>query len=52
MDHRIAMSFLTMGLASRAPVTVDDGSMIATSFPNFGELMSALGADIAAAGGT
>ena len=34
MDHRIAMSFLTMGLASQKPVTVDDVTMIATSFPN------------------
>ena len=49
MDHRIAMSFLVMGLAARAPVTVDDGSMIATSFPNFQTLMGALGADIEAA---
>ena len=49
MDHRIAMSFLVMGLAARAPVTVDDGSMIATSFPNFEPLMRGLGADIAAA---
>jgi 3-phosphoshikimate 1-carboxyvinyltransferase len=48
MDHRIAMSFLVMGLASRAPVTVDDGSMIATSFPNFQTLMNALGAAIEA----
>jgi 3-phosphoshikimate 1-carboxyvinyltransferase len=48
LDHRIAMSFLVMGLASRAPVTVDDGSMIATSFPNFAELMHALGAGISA----
>jgi 3-phosphoshikimate 1-carboxyvinyltransferase len=48
MDHRIAMSFLTMGLAARASVTVDDGSMIATSFPNFRALMSALGAHIEA----
>src|SRR5690606_26310033 len=31
LDHRIAMSFLVMGLASDAPVTVDDGAMIATS---------------------
>ena len=46
MDHRIAMSFLVMGLAARAPVTVDDGSMIATSFPNFTALMRAIGADI------
>jgi len=48
MDHRIAMSFLTMGLAARAPVTVDDGSMIVTSFPNFQDLMRGLGAGIQA----
>jgi 3-phosphoshikimate 1-carboxyvinyltransferase len=35
-----------MGLASREPVTVDDSSMIATSFPNFQSLMNGLGADI------
>jgi 3-phosphoshikimate 1-carboxyvinyltransferase len=46
MDHRIAMSFLMMGLAARKAVTVDDGSMIATSFPNFVALMRDLGADI------
>lgn len=46
MDHRIAMSFLVMGLASRAAVTVDDGAMIATSFPSFASLMHALGADV------
>jgi 3-phosphoshikimate 1-carboxyvinyltransferase len=45
MDHRIAMSFLTMGLASRDAVTVDDVSMIATSFPEFESLMKNLGAD-------
>jgi 3-phosphoshikimate 1-carboxyvinyltransferase len=47
MDHRIAMSFLVMGLAARNRVRVDDGSMIATSFPNFQPLMSAIGATIA-----
>jgi 3-phosphoshikimate 1-carboxyvinyltransferase len=46
MDHRIAMSFLVMGLASRKPVRVDDGSMIATSFPNFTTLMRELGGTI------
>ena len=46
MDHRIAMSFLIMGLAAREPVTVDDVSMIATSFPGFEELMRELGAKI------
>jgi len=43
-DHRIAMAFLTMGLASRKPVTVDDIGMIATSFPSFVPLMRELGA--------
>jgi 3-phosphoshikimate 1-carboxyvinyltransferase len=45
MDHRIAMAFLTLGLAARKPVTVDDISMIATSFPDFVPLMRKLGAD-------
>jgi 3-phosphoshikimate 1-carboxyvinyltransferase len=44
LDHRIAMSFLVMGLASRKAMTVDDASMIATSFPNFRALMEGLGA--------
>jgi 3-phosphoshikimate 1-carboxyvinyltransferase len=44
MDHRIAMSFLTMGMASENPVTVDDVSMIATSFPEYRDLMAGLGA--------
>jgi 3-phosphoshikimate 1-carboxyvinyltransferase len=47
LDHRIAMSFLILGLASQRPVTVDDGSPIATSFPAFEGLMAGLGADIA-----
>lgn len=46
LDHRIAMAFLCLGLATRAPVTVDDGSPIATSFPDFLPLMRRLGADI------
>ena len=44
LDHRIAMAFLTMGLASGNPVTVDDTAMIATSFPEFRGLMERLGA--------
>lgn len=44
LDHRIAMAFLVMGLASQQPVTVDDGRVIATSFPAFEGLMSDLGA--------
>ncbi len=47
-DHRIAMSFLVAGLASGKPVEIDDASMIATSFPDFFDLMAALGADIVA----
>ena len=47
-DHRIAMSFLVMGLASKEPVVVDDADMIATSFPGFADFMQSLGADIAA----
>ena len=43
-DHRIAMSFLIMGLAAQSPVSIDDPSMIATSFPTFFELMRSLGA--------
>ena len=46
-DHRIAMSFLVMGLAARQPVTVDSADMIATSFPDFVPLMQSLGARIA-----
>jgi len=45
MDHRIAMSFLVAGLASREPVTVDDTNMIATSFPEFENVMKNLGAE-------
>jgi 3-phosphoshikimate 1-carboxyvinyltransferase len=45
MDHRIAMAFLTLGLGARKPVTVDDVSMIATSFPGFVPLMTELGAE-------
>jgi 3-phosphoshikimate 1-carboxyvinyltransferase len=46
IDHRIAMSFLVCGLASKAPVAVDDGSPIQTSFPVFEGLMKGLGAEI------
>jgi len=44
MDHRVAMSFLVMGLASKKPVAVDDTAFIATSFPDFFALMRRLGA--------
>jgi 3-phosphoshikimate 1-carboxyvinyltransferase len=45
-DHRIAMSFLVMGLAAKEAVTVDSADMIATSFPDFTALMRSIGASI------
>jgi 3-phosphoshikimate 1-carboxyvinyltransferase len=44
LDHRIAMSFLVMGMASQQQMTIDDSSMIATSFPTFQPEMERLGA--------
>ena len=44
MDHRLAMSALVMGLATDKPVTADDTSFIATSFPTFAPMMRGLGA--------
>lgn len=44
LDHRIAMSFLILGLASDKPVTIDDAAMIATSFPSFTTVMEMAGA--------
>ena len=44
LDHRIAMAFTVMGFASEKPVTIDDASMIATSFPEYIDLMTGLGA--------
>jgi 3-phosphoshikimate 1-carboxyvinyltransferase len=52
MDHRIAMAFLTMGLGADKPVAVDDVAMIETSFPNFIELMTGLGAEFEEPAGT
>ncbi len=46
LDHRIAMSFLILGMVTQKPVQVDDGGPIATSFPIFEPLMSKLGAQV------
>lgn len=46
LDHRIAMSFLILGMAAENPVRVDDGAPVATSFPIFEPLMADLGAQI------
>lgn len=50
MDHRIAMAFLVLGLTTEAPIEVDDGEMITTSFPGFMDLMASLGGTIEVAG--
>ena len=44
LDHRIAMSFLCLGMATENPVTIDDAAPVATSFPIFRDLMESLGA--------
>jgi 3-phosphoshikimate 1-carboxyvinyltransferase len=46
LDHRIAMSFMILGMASQKPVQLDDGGPIATSFPIFEPLMQQLGAQV------
>ena len=46
LDHRIAMAFMVMGMATQKPMTVDDGGPIATSFPIFEGLMTELGAQL------
>ena len=46
LDHRIAMSFLVAGMASKRPIGVDDASPIVTSFPIFEGLMTGLGASL------
>jgi 3-phosphoshikimate 1-carboxyvinyltransferase len=47
MDHRIAMAFLVLGLASEKPAAVDDTGFIATSFPGYVPMMRSLGAEFA-----
>jgi 3-phosphoshikimate 1-carboxyvinyltransferase len=46
MDHRIAMAFLVLGMGSDKPVEIDNASTIDTSFPEFYETMSILGANL------
>ena len=43
LDHRIAMSFLTLSLGAHTPVVIDDMAPIATSFPTYQGLMESLG---------
>jgi 3-phosphoshikimate 1-carboxyvinyltransferase len=42
LDHRIAMSFAVAGLNCLEPVTIDDMSPVATSFPDFENLIERL----------
>ena len=46
LDHRIAMAFLVLGMASERAVRIADGSMIETSFPGFVDLVNGLGGRI------
>lgn len=46
LDHRIAMSFLVLGMAAKKPVSIDDCTPVATSFPVFEPLMAGLGAQL------
>ncbi len=43
LDHRIAMSMTVAGLVSRAAVTIDDMSPVATSYPGFEASLHELG---------
>ena len=46
LDHRIAMSFLILGLVAEEPILVQNCDTINSSFPNFSNLMQKLGANI------
>lgn len=42
-DHRIAMAFVVAGLQAKAAITIEDCANVATSFPSFVQLASAVG---------
>ena len=46
LDHRIAMSFLVLGMMADNPIAIDDAAAFHTSFPTFVELMNGLGGKI------
>jgi 3-phosphoshikimate 1-carboxyvinyltransferase len=46
LDHRIAMSFLVLGMAAKDGVSIDDARVMETSFPGFADLMRRLGGDL------
>ena len=45
-DHRIAMSFLTLGAVSKKPIKVVGCKSISTSYPNFISEVNNLGMNI------
>lgn len=47
-DHRIAMSFLTLGMVAQQPITVTGCETINTSFPGFADNMNGAGAALTA----
>ncbi|MCF6305226.1 MAG: 3-phosphoshikimate 1-carboxyvinyltransferase [Rhodobacteraceae bacterium] len=51
LDHRIAMSFMCLGMVTQNPVKIDDAGAIETSFPDFIPLMQTLGAKFAKVNG-
>ena len=46
LDHRIAMSFLCLGLITEKPIKVVDTDTIKSSFPSFFEIMNKIGAKL------
>lgn len=46
LDHRIAMSFLVLGMVAKDGVAIDDARVMETSFPGFADLMRRLGGDL------
>lgn len=45
-DHRIAMSFAIASIRASAPIVIENCATVASSFPNFAELMQSLGLKI------
>jgi 3-phosphoshikimate 1-carboxyvinyltransferase len=45
-DHRVAMACAVLGTFAEGPVTIEDASMIATSYPGFVETLGSLGGQV------
>jgi 3-phosphoshikimate 1-carboxyvinyltransferase len=46
LDHRIAMSMVVAGLHAAKPISIDDATPVATSFPTFFDLLRQLGGSV------